>query len=95
MSKISATDFIKMHNPENISGTVKDSLTMLQNLKKSNGLVSVFDALGHNEIINTLKDFVGRLKAEEDHIKQQVQQVIQQVQQQAQQVVTQIEKIIK
>lgn len=84
MSKISATDFIKNHNPENISGTVKDSLTMLQNLKKSNGLVSAFDALGHNELLNTIKDFVGRLKAEEEHLKQQAQQVI-----------TQIEKIIK
>lgn len=62
MSKISATEFIKKYNPQNISGTVKESLGMLQNLKNSKGLVSAFNALGHNQLLDTVKDILKRIK---------------------------------
>ena len=80
MSKISATDFIKKFNPENISGTVKPSLDMLQNLKKSNGLVSAFQAVGHDNLLKTLQDILGRIKQDEKDALVQVHGLITKVQ---------------
>jgi hypothetical protein len=46
MSKKSSTDTIKSLSPKNVSGSLKDALDAIQNLKKSKGNPKMVDAVG-------------------------------------------------
>jgi hypothetical protein len=80
MSKISATDFIKKFNPNNTSGTVKSSLDMLQNLKKSKGLIPAFQAVGPEHLLGVLQDVMKRIKQEEKEAIEEVEKIVTKVQ---------------
>lgn len=66
-SRDSANDFMKTKNPQNISGSIKKALELIDKLKKSQGNPEMPDSVGPENLANMLSQVAQDFSKESPH----------------------------